>query len=108
MNSKTYTNDNGITTILEFLYEDPKSGIACFHSKDFEKMEELERERENSRKIELGTKCKKTLELVNDKIEEEWFMIRVMSDTDWSHTPRYNRLSIYRDKLLRKNQQWCK
>ena len=105
---KEYTNNNGITTVLVYISGSQIEKNVCFGSvEDYNKWENMHQNRTDSRKIELGTSCKKTLDAINDKIESEWVKIMLSSDTNWKHTDRYNRLSSFRDKLVRKNQQWC-
>lgn len=105
---KSYLNKNGITTHVDYSSNTVNSKTIWFYNADFDKAIELRKNRKNNREIKLGTSCKKTLEAINEKIDGEWFNIMVSSDTNWRYTQRYYKLSGFRDKLIRKNQQWCR
>ena len=107
-NEVRYVNDNGITIVLVYIPNSQIEKNVCFGSmEDYNKWENMHKSRVDSRKIDFGTTCKKTLELVNDKMEGEKFKVMMASDTNWNDTDRYNRLLAFRDKLIHKNQQWC-
>ena len=104
METKVYKNSNGIYTEIFYDFSGEKYINMYYENADKKAVEfakaRLEK-REAKKKNQVEFYAKKSLEKVNELLDEEWWWIRVRSDYDWSYSKKYKKLLEMKSRILK-------